>query len=89
MSIEKLDLKNKFKYMEQQHKVLTCSNCDEFLYLVDIQHYSMCPYCDAPLHMDEELEEYILKPVIEHWAHSYSHSLSRKSRDEIMGNMTI
>ena len=83
------DLKNKFKYMEQQHKVLTCANCDEFLYFVDVQHYSACPYCDAPLHMDDELEEYILRPVIDDWVYSYSRPLATGALVEKMKSMTI
>jgi phage FluMu protein Com len=79
----------KFKYIGEQQKVLTCAVCEELLYYIDIQHYSKCPYCDAELNMDEELEEYVLKPVIDHWASSISRPITVRKTDKLTSNITL
>ncbi len=69
--MEKKQTKNaryKFKhYSNFGEKLLICPKCFEVLMRDDIEHFSHCPFCDSVFEMNNELEDYILKPVIEQW----------------------
>jgi len=61
--------KYKFKKPSQQQttKVLVCPKCEEMLSQIDISSYGRCPYCDQTLEATPELEDYLLKPAVDHW----------------------
>jgi hypothetical protein len=46
---------------------VVCPNCFELLTRDDIEGFGRCPYCDHGFDLDEELEDFLLKPVIEEW----------------------
>lgn len=48
-------------------KYLVCPRCYEFVARNDIEHFHNCPYCDHRFEMDCELEDYLLKPLIDRW----------------------
>lgn len=56
-----------YKQLSHTDKFLLCPECFEILFRDDIEHFGRCPYCNAPLEMDSELEDYILKPVVDKW----------------------
>jgi len=48
-------------------KMLICPECTETLSQIDISSFGSCPYCDHTLVTTPELEDYLLKPVVDHW----------------------
>ena len=61
-------MKYHFKKLEEiNDRVLLCPRCCEVLYRADIEHFSSCPYCSLPLEMTEELEDFLLEPIIDGW----------------------
>ena len=60
--------KCKFKRVNcDSDKTLFCPNCYEMLFRHDIEHFAKCPYCNQNIEFDMELEDYLLKPVIDRW----------------------
>ncbi|MCF7791949.1 MAG: hypothetical protein K9L78_00790 [Victivallales bacterium] len=60
--------KNIFKRESgESEKILLCQNCNEMLFICDIEHFERCPYCNSRIKVDIEVEDYILKPVIDKW----------------------
>ena len=51
----------------QLEKMLVCPNCTETLSQIDISSFGACPYCDHTLSATPELEDYLLKPAVDHW----------------------
>jgi hypothetical protein len=63
-----MNTKNIFKRGDwKSDKVLVCHECLETLFISDIEHFEKCPYCNASIEMDVEIEDYILKPVVDRW----------------------
>ena len=63
-----MTVKYKFKRIDwKSDKILVCPNCYETLYRNDIEHFAKCPYCDQNIEFDNEIEDYLLKPVIDRW----------------------
>lgn len=61
-------MKYHFKRLDEiNERVLVCPKCCEILYRTDIEHFSSCPYCSQSLEMTEELEDFLLEPIIEGW----------------------
>ena len=46
---------------------LICPGCGEHLRQMDIENFSRCPFCDQSLERNEQLEDFILEPVVENW----------------------
>ncbi len=46
---------------------LECPECDEKLTQFDIDFYKACPFCDYELSLNDEMEDFILKPAIDIW----------------------
>jgi len=60
--------KYKFKRVNWQlDKLLVCPGCYETLFRDDIEHFGRCPYCDFEFELDGEIEDFLLKPVIDRW----------------------
>ena len=51
-------------------RVLLCPRCCEMLYRADIENYTSCPYCALTLEMNDELEDFLLEPIIDGWTTS-------------------
>ncbi len=70
---------HRFKHFAAYNdKLLLCPKCFEIIFRDDIEHFATCPYCDHHLEMDSELENYLLKPMIDQWLtrqHPYSHEI--------------
>ncbi len=61
---------NKYEFKRpavELEKVLVCPECMETLSQLDIGSYGHCPYCNHSLESSPELEDYLLKPAIDHW----------------------
>ena len=50
-----------------QEKYLICPQCLEMLVQIDIENYSCCPFCEYHFELSYELEDFLLKPVVDHW----------------------
>ena len=48
-------------------KILVCPDCYEMLLRRDIECFAKCPYCNQNIEFDAEIEDYLLKPVIDRW----------------------
>ncbi len=47
-----------------------CPFCNEKLKPHDLEEYARCPYCDEVLLRDDEMEDFVLSPVVEQWVNS-------------------
>ena len=57
-----------FKRLEElNEKAVLCPRCREPLFRIDIENYSLCPYCAFSLEMTDELEDFLLEPIVEGW----------------------
>ena len=77
---------NRFRALKNSSdKMLICPKCFEMLFRDDIEHFSKCPYCDSRIEMNEELEDFILKPVVDNWIsrQSFSYSESYPAQTEL------
>lgn len=65
--------KLQFTYTNGNHKakMLICPKCFETMSQADIESYSSCPFCDHHFERSMELEDFILRPVVEHWIEQY------------------
>ncbi len=48
-------------------RMLVCPICREFIARSDIEHFRICPYCGASLEMTDELEDFLLDPIVADW----------------------
>lgn len=46
---------------------LVCPQCMELLTRDDVEGFGKCPYCDRRFEFENELEEFLLQPVVNHW----------------------
>jgi len=63
-----------------QAKMLVCPQCCEMLNRTDIEHYSSCPYCLCILELTDELEDFLLEPIVDIW-------ISREHHQQIFNNV--
>lgn len=48
-----------------------CPGCGEILTPADLEMFPRCPYCNHLFQDDTQLEEFVLRPVLQRWvAHS-------------------
>ena len=55
------------KLKNSSDKILICPMCFELLFRDDFEHFARCPYCDSPIEISDEIEDYLLKPVVDNW----------------------
>jgi len=61
-------MKYRFRKIDElDDRVLICPRCHEILYRADIEHYNICPYCSFALEMNDELEDFLLEPIVDGW----------------------
>ena len=61
-------MKYVFKRLDgTSERFLICPECREVICRSDIEHFNACPYCAARLEMTDELEDFLLEPIIEGW----------------------
>ena len=53
-------------------RMLICPNCGENISTVDIENYSVCPYCNQLLEQNEDLEDFAVDPLVRNWMEHYS-----------------
>lgn len=58
--------KYEFKSLDKD-KMLVCPSCLELLRQHDIESYSNCPYCDHKFELDQEIEDFLMQPIIDSW----------------------
>jgi len=56
-----------------QDNALVCAACGENLAQIDIEHFHRCPYCDVRIERDSELEDFLMRPIVDHWVSMYQH----------------
>ncbi len=59
-----------YKFTKTQYpqiKMLVCPQCCELLNRTDIEHFSTCPYCSCKLELTDELEDFLLEPIVDVW----------------------
>lgn len=59
---------------ETEIDVFRCPVCREKLTPVDLEAYPCCPYCNAQLTRDGEIEDFILGPMTKAWVHQQNAS---------------
>ena len=52
---------------EIEDRTLICPKCKETLYRADIEYFNTCPYCSSKLDMTNELEDFLLEPIVDIW----------------------
>jgi len=63
-SAKKYDFRN---LKNSSDRILTCPKCFEMLLRDDIEYFSSCPYCNARIEIDQDLEDFLLKPFVDNW----------------------
>ncbi|NOY75867.1 MAG: hypothetical protein GXP32_08790 [Kiritimatiellaeota bacterium] len=53
--------------IDLDERTLLCPKCEESLYRADIEYFNTCPYCSSPLDMTNELEDFLLEPIVDIW----------------------
>ena len=56
--------KQKFRTKEGR---LICPACGESLSRQDVESYVRCPYCDHQFALNEEMEDFLLQPIVDNW----------------------
>lgn len=46
---------------------IVCPKCVEMLTRDDVEGFSRCPYCNHLFESEQELEEFLMQPIIEQW----------------------
>lgn len=54
-----------------------CPKCGEQILPADVEMFPVCPYCECRFPNGQELEDFVLKPVLSKWA---SHSFQQFTR---------
>lgn len=49
------------------YKKLICPRCCEVLNRIDIEHFSTCPYCLLDMELTDDLEDFLLEPLVNTW----------------------
>ncbi len=57
---------HKFCYDESGRK-LVCPACGSLIAPPDVEMFSACPYCNAAIANDAELEDFTIDPLVRHW----------------------
>ena len=63
--MKKLNCKK--NHLREKDGRLVCPVCRELLCRQDVESFVRCPYCDHRFHLNEEMEDFLLKPVVENW----------------------
>ncbi len=48
-------------------RALLCPECGESIVNEDIEQYPNCPYCGKHFAITNDLEDFILRPFLDHW----------------------
>ena len=67
-----MNRKYQFHKNEDLSKRLICPRCAESLTHADVEIFPACPFCDCRLERNNELEDFILQPLVERWANQYA-----------------
>lgn len=62
-------------------RYLICPNCREMLAPADIEAFATCPFCNTHLEYSNELEDFILAPLVAQWMNSASALAARARRN--------
>ena len=60
----------KMKNLQQKEGRIICPSCGELLSNHDIESYARCPFCDHQFVFNGEMEDFLLRSVIENWSQS-------------------
>ena len=75
------------KYPQFKERTLICPECSENIWRNDIKDFSNCPYCMTALHFSNELEDYLLDPLVEIWMKSEEGLLNIQPENETQDNL--
>lgn len=59
--------KSPYKTDPNGRLILTCPRCREELSVLDVENYPACPFCDWRFVVDDNLEAFILDPIVRNW----------------------
>ena len=74
-----MDSEKKYEFKSLKNspdKILICPKCFELLLRDDIEHFASCPYCNSPIEISDEMEDYLLKPVVDNWISDQNRAFS-------------
>ena len=63
-----------YKFVENgtARKWLLCPHCNEENSNYDVEIYAKCPFCNGELEKTNELEDFILEPLVAQWEYQCS-----------------
>lgn len=53
--------------LQQRDDRLICPSCGELLSRQDVESFAKCPYCDHHFILSGEMEDFLLKQVVDQW----------------------
>ena len=59
-----MEMNNEKQYTVIDDSYILCPKCSEKLFPADIESFRRCPYCDCALPQSQELEDFVLSPLI-------------------------
>ena len=63
----------RFENPDNTGRRLRCPACGEVIYPADLETYLLCPYCNAKLVKNADLEDFTLDPLARQWAERNNH----------------
>ena len=56
----------KLKFQTKEGRLI-CPACGESLSRQDVESYVRCPYCDHQFALNDDMEDFLLQPVVDNW----------------------
>ena len=72
-----MEKNNEKQYTVIDDSYILCPKCSEKLFPADIESFRRCPYCDCALPQSQELEDFVLSPLIRQWSKNTYNQFSR------------
>ena len=72
-----MEKSNETQYTVFDDSYILCPKCSERLYPADIESFRQCPYCSFVLPPSQQLEDFVLSPLIRQWSKNTYNQFSR------------
>lgn len=59
--------RNHIFMFDESGRKLQCPECRKFITPPDVEMFYACPYCNAPIAADTDLEDFTIEPLVRHW----------------------
>lgn len=67
----------KYKFASHEDvlgRFIHCPKCNELLSPSDLDSFNCCPYCNFVLERNNELEDFVVEPIVQVWLNHFSNT---------------